>query len=226
MHDDIANRASATGARHVGSSVVLRYRALLLAGYPPLMAGAILGEVVWLEVALLPLAGAVIMAPALLRGRPGAWLVLFAVVALSLAVRSQSWLGLWPPVIVTAGVAAWFALSLRRGSTPLIERFAQAVVHTCGMQAEFNGRPRRWMRNWTAVWALTLALGAAALGGAILGEYVTLWAWLSLGLPVFLLLLLCAEYALRRVYLPEHARMTLSGFLAALLATDWTDLPR
>lgn len=226
MHDDIANRASASGAGRVRPSTVLRYRALLLAAYPPLMAGAILGEVVWLEAALLPLAGAIIMAPALARGQRVAWLVLFAVVAVSLAVRSQSWLGLWPPVIVTAGAAAWFALSLRRGSMPLIERFARAVVHTCGMQAEFNGRPRRWMRNWTAIWALTLALGAAALGGAILGGDVTLWAWLSLGLPVFLLLLLCVEYALRRVFLPEHARMTLSGFLAALLATDWTDLPR
>lgn len=226
MHDDIANRASATGAGRVRPSAVLRYRALLLAAYPPLMAGAIVGGVAWLEAALLPLAGAVVMAPALARGRRVAWLVLVAIVAVSLTVRSQSWLGLWPPVVITAGVAAWFALSLRRGSMPLIERFARAVVHTCGMQAEFGSRPRRWMRKWTVVWALVLASGAAVLAGAILGGHVTLWAWLSLGLPVFLLLLLCGEYALRRAFLPEHARMTLTGFLAALLATDWTDLPR
>lgn len=226
MHDDIANRASATGAGRVRPSAVLRYRALLLAAYPPLMAGAMVGEVAWLEAALLPLAGAIVMAPALARGRQVAWLVLLAIVAVSLTVRSQSWLGLWPPVVITTGVAVWFAFSLRRGSMPLIERFARAVVHTCGMQAEFSSQPRRWMRSWTVVWALVLASGAAVLAGAILGGHVTLWAWLSLGLPVFLLLLLCGEYALRRVFLPEHARMTLTGFLAALLATDWTDLPR
>lgn len=226
MHDDIANRASATGAGRVRPSAVLRYRALLLAAYPPLMAGAIIGEIAWLEAALLPLAGAIVMAPALARGRRAAWFVLLAIVAVSLTVRSQSWLGLWPPVVITAGVAAWFALSLRRESVPLIERFARAVVQTCGMQAEFGGRPRRWMRGWTVVWALVLASGAAVLAGAILGGRVTLWAWLSLGLPVFLLLLLCAEYALRRAFLPAHAHMTLIGFLAALLATDWTDLPR
>ncbi len=226
MHDDIANRASTTGADHVRPSAVLRYRALLLAAYPPLMAGAILGEVAWLEALLLPLAAAIVMAPALARGRRTAWLVLLAVAGLSLGVRSQSWLGLWPPAVITAGVAAWFALSLRRDSMPLIERFARAVVHTCGMQAEFSGRPRRWMRMWTAIWALVLASGATVLAGAILGGHVTLWAWLSLGLPVLLLLLLCVEYALRRAFLPEHARMTLTGFLAALLATDWTELPR
>ncbi|MEF8834438.1 MAG: hypothetical protein V5A42_06220 [Halofilum sp. (in: g-proteobacteria)] len=199
---------------------------MLLTAYPPLMAGAIVGEVVWLEAMLLPLAAAIIMAPALARGRWAAWLVLLVVAAVSLMLRAQSWLGLWPPVVVTAGVAARFALSLRNGSMPLIERFARAVSRSCGMQVQFSGRPARWMRAWTAIWALILAVGAVALAWVALGGYVTLWAWLSLALPLCLLLLLCLEYALRRVFLPDHARMTLIGFLTALLATDWTDLPR
>jgi hypothetical protein len=226
MHDDIANRVPAAGKGRLRPPAVLRYRALLLAAYPPLMAGAIIGEAVWLEALLLPLAGAIVMAPALVRRQRAAWLVLLVVAVVALTAHAQSWLGLWPPIVVTAAVAGWFGASLRPGSMPLIERFARVVLDTCSMEAEFHARATRWMRAWTAIWAAALATGATALAWAALGGHVTLWAWLSLALPLGLLALLCGEYALRRVLLPDHARMTLTGFLMALLATDWTDLPR
>lgn len=226
MRDDIANSGAAPAVGRPRPAAVLRYRALLLAAYPPLMAGAIVGEVIWLETLLLPLAGAIVMAPALARGQRMMWVLLLALAAVALTAHAQSWLGLWPPIVLTAGVACWFGASLRPGSTPLIERFACIVLDTCGMQAEFDVRAARWMRTWTAIWALVLTAGATVVAWAALGGHVTLWAWLSLALPFGLFLLLCGEYSLRRVFLPDHARMTLSAFLIALLATDWTDLAR
>ncbi len=208
-----------------GRSQALRCRLALCLAYPLVMATAVAGEVAWLEAVLLPLAAGVLMAPMLLRGQRAAWLILGAVIVLAAVVRSQAWLGMWPPAVITGAAAAWFSASLRPASVPLIERFAHAVRHSCALEAP-GDEPLRWMRAWTGVWALVLGAIAVALAWTAASGQITAWVYLSYALPAIMAVLLCGEYALRRVFLPQHARMSLVGFLAALLAIDWGDLPR
>lgn len=224
MHDE---QVAAQGPRAESpSALAVRCRLILCLTYPLLMATAIVGELAWLEAALLPLAAGVILAPQLARGRTGAWLVVFVVIALGLALRSQPALGMWPPVFITAAVGAWFGASLRSGAVPLIQRFAWAVRRTCGVHNVDDEASSRWMRVWTSIWALVLGASAIGLAWTAWSGQVTAWVGLTYALPVLMAVLLCGEYALRRVFLPHHAQMSLVGFLAALLATDWGDLAR
>ena len=60
------------------------------------------------------------------------------------------------PVVINAVLLATFAETLRRGQTPIIERFARLV------EKELTGEKRAHCRRWTAHWC-----GFFALNGAI-----------------------------------------------------------
>lgn len=226
MHQETGNRWPAGSTLTAARSAAYCSRLVMCAAYPLVMGLALWAEMPWLEAALLPLAAAVIMAPPLARGKWKAWLALVALSGFAIAAGSLPSLGMWPPAIITACMAAWFGLSLRPGSVPLIRRFANAVVRSRGVDGPGDSRSAYWMRLWTAIWTLMLGAGAAALAWSASTGHIAAWMWLTYSLPVVIAGLLCGEFALRRIFLPEHAKMSLLSFLMALLAADWGDLVR
>ena len=156
-----------------------------------------------------------------LRGRSRAALAplalppLVAVVALVVAavLNARGWV-LAVPVAINALLLLAFGATLRRGSLPMIERFAR--LQTDALSPE----QRRWCRSWTAIWCgFFLANGAAALTLALAAP-LSWWALYN-GLIAYGLmgLLFASEWILRRRRFGPQA--TAAAPRAASTALDW-----
>jgi uncharacterized membrane protein len=106
------------------------------------------------------------------------------------------------PVAISAVLLVGFAATLRRGSLPMIERFARLQV------GELSPDQRAWCRLWTVIWCAFFALNGSA---ALLLALVAPLAWWTLynGLLAYGLIgaLLATEWLLRRRrFGPESTR--------------------
>lgn len=186
---------------------------LALLGYPVLILVSL-----WLDRPELRALSMPLLAVALVGGWPastGGRALVLSSVALAAIVIAAPALALWPPGLACLAVAAFFALSLRPGRQPLIERFAQAVHRDQGLP--MPGNSEAWMQRWTALWAILLAvIGAVTLTLAIVDRPVAWLVWVVLIGPLLGLAGLIAEYLLRRRHFPEIEHWTLGRFLVLL----------
>lgn len=173
-----------------------------------------------LRAVLPPLLAALILTPKLAAGNAFAWWKLLAICLLMVPVVLWPVFGRLLPALTTAAVAVWFAISLRTGSTPLIERMARALYHE-----PVGEDVRGYRRLWTGLWALWL--GAVAAGLAVLALF---WPG-AVGMMVIVLLLpaaviglLALEYFIRRRRFHEGEFMSFTGFLRALATLRWEHL--
>jgi len=134
------------------------------------------------------------------------------------------------PALVAGLVGAMFALTLRRGRTPLI---ARAIAAIDGAELLSDAGVARYARRLTGIWAVyQFALaGAAALlalhahGWLALPLHTTPAAFGLLWLPVALALLFIGEFAVRPWLLPQAPRHNLFGFFVKLIRC-WPQLLR
>ena len=114
-------------------------------------------------------------------------------VLLAAAVLDGGGLILLTPVAANAVLLLSFGLTLRRGSTPMIERFARL------QEPDLSPPKQAWCRTWTKVWcSFFVANGATA---AWLARYADLESWAFYnGLLAYALIggLLALEWLLRR----------------------------
>ena len=96
------------------------------------------------------------------------------------------------PLAVCFVVLATFALSLRRGRTPLVETFARRMGET------LDNDGRRYCRKVTVVWTVFLAIHSLVTA-ATLFLSPRIWAWYN-GCIAYVLMgaLFAAVYAVRR----------------------------
>ncbi len=189
----------------------------------------------------------ILLLPALLARRIGAWLLgialIPALVLLSRSPHAQLPL-LLVPVAFIAMVAWGFGRTLRAGRVPLITRIVSALDATppAGLEPELA----RYTRNLTASWAALLALLAivnlllaliaqpqgllASMGIASpVGVTEQQWSWFANGCNYGLMgLLFIGEYALRKRRFPGryHSFADFLRRMAALGPAFWRDLLR
>jgi len=217
----------AGGVHPHGAGPDVRRRGLRLAGllaglallaYPPL---------VWLGLShgsprLLALLLLVVLVPAAasrLRGRSRATLAplalppLVAIAALVMAavLDARGWV-LAVPVAINALLLLAFGFTLRRGSVPMIERFARLQTEA------LSPAQQAWCRTWTGIWcAFFLANGAIALALALAAPLA--WWALYNGLIAYGLmgLLFSGEWLLRRRRFGTRATATAPAASTALV---------
>jgi len=122
-------------------------------------------------------------------------------VLLAAAVLDGGGLILLTPVAANAVLLLSFGLTLRRGSTPMIERFARL------QEPDLSPPKQAWCRTWTKVWCgFFVANGAIA---AWLERYADLESWAFYnGLLAYALIgsLLALEWLLRRARFRDAPR--------------------
>ena len=154
-----------------------------------------------------------------LRGRSRATLAplalppLVAVAALVMAavLDARGWV-LAVPVAINALLLLAFGFTLRRGSVPMIERFARLQTEA------LNPAQQAWCRTWTGIWcAFFLSNGAIALALALAAPLA--WWALYNGLIAYGLmgLLFSGEWLLRRRRFGTRATATAPAASAALV---------
>lgn len=185
-------------------------------------------SIVWL--ALLALG------PALLRGRPVAWLcaTAIALVLVLAPTGAWRWLPLYAPSIVAdAFVAFLFARTLAPSQTPLIEQLVRLLHEP---EERLDPRVAAYARTLTVAWAvlfvllalssLTLALLADPNGILLLlgfNPVLTVpqraWSWFANFLEFAVVAaFFMVEYAYRRRRFPEQPYANVLDFLRRLLA--------
>lgn len=187
-----------------------RWRLIALALYPALVYVSLSLGRPELRSLCLPLL-ALLFAP-MLPGRTGRVLLIGTAIALAGMALFLPSLALWPPGVIFVGLGLWFATTLRNGSTPVIERFAQ-LVHASNDTPAPN-HATRWLRGWTLAWALVLA----AIGGVALwlaaADRVQAWLiWVVGAAPLIMLTTLWLELLLRRRAFPDDEHPGLFRFL-------------
>jgi uncharacterized membrane protein len=122
-------------------------------------------------------------------------------VLLAAAVLDGGGLILMTPVAANAVLLLSFGATLRRGSTPMIERFARL------QEPDLSLPKQAWCRTWTKIWcAFFIANGAIAAGLARYAD-VEAWAFYN-GLLAYALIggLLALEWTLRRARFRDAPR--------------------
>lgn len=187
-----------------------RWRLIALALYPVLVYVSLALGQPELRSLCLPLL-ALLFAP-ILPGWPGRVVLMGGAIALAGIALFVPSLALWPPGLIFVALGLWFATTLRRGSTPVIDRFAQLVHANNETQAPAHAA--RWLRGWTLTWALVLA----AIGGVALwlaaSDRVQAWLiWVAVAAPLVMLATLWLELLLRRRAFPDDEHPGLIRFL-------------
>jgi hypothetical protein len=165
--------------------------------------------------ACLPLLVAMVLLPPLMARQGQAWIKLGVMCALIVVSLRWPLFGRVVPALICIVIAAFFAITLRPGSTPLIERMAQ-IIETADDYAS-TAALRDYRRRWTAIWALwmlVLAIGLFALAWRWPGPVELLAA--GLVIPAGVLGLLAFEYRLRRRRFTDMPHRGFPSFLAAL----------
>jgi uncharacterized membrane protein len=143
---------------------------------------------------LVPLAALRVRGPQRAAVRDLAVVPLVTAAALGLAalLDAAGWM-LAVPVAINAALLVVFAASLRRGSVPMVERFARLQV------PHLTAAQQAWCRTWTRIWCgFFVANSATALALALLAP-LSWWALYN-GLVAYVLMgaLLAGEWLLRR----------------------------
>ncbi len=176
---------------------------LLVIAYPVLSHASVLLKEPKLQFAALLSFSAVPLVPQLLQARWTSWALLLglAVVLWNLTQKGAGQYALYlPPLVISAVLAASFALSLKAGRTPLITLFARIV-----RGAELPEDLLRYTRKLTLFWALLVgALFALTLLLSFTGP---LWLW-SLHTNflsyVVIAVVFVVEFFLRRIWFSHH----------------------
>jgi uncharacterized membrane protein len=163
-----------------------------------------------------------------LVGAPVSWpraLVLGVALVLAILVVAFPSLALWPPGVILLAMAIAFATTLRPGRMPLIEAIARQMEGARGHSLPQGATP--WLRGWTQVWAMTLALlGLASLLIAALDATGWWLVWVLGAVPACLALVLVMELVLRRRRFPEHPPWGLVQFLVSVIRVRPGELVR
>lgn len=133
------------------------------------------------------------------RGLAAVPLITVAALVGAAVLDAVGWM-LAVPVAINAVLLVAFGATLRRGSTPMIERFARI------QQPALDAGQTAWCRTWTWIWCAFFALnGGAALALAWLAP-LDWWALYN-GLLAYGLIgaLLLGEWLLRRRRFPRVA---------------------
>ena len=162
---------------------------------------------------------ALVLVPALLRGRLPAWLLMAvaALLAAWLAPSTVLWLPLrLVPVAFVGLVAFGVARTLRAGRVPLVTRIVSALDRTppAALPADLQAYARAVTRAWA--WLL----GALALFDLWMALHATpeQWSWLAnIGDYVVIGGFLLLEFAWRRRRFPAEAR-SFPAFVRGMLA--------
>ena len=93
---------------------------------------------------------------------------------------------------------AAFGSTLRRGSTPMIERFARL------QEKDLSADQQAWCRRWTWIWCACFIANGSAAATLALTAPMSWWAFYN-GLLCYALIgsLLLLEWVLRRRRFPE-----------------------
>ncbi len=190
-----------------------------------------------LTAVVVALAAAVMLAPSLARGSPGAWMAALAITgALAVAAsRRWIWLPLYVPPVLGDAFGAWlFGHTLAAGRTPLIERVVR-LLHG-GPERLLEPAIARYARTLTLAWTvlfcvlgvtcLVLALFAVPNGVLILLGFTppvavpqTAWSWFAnVAAYVITAGFFGLEYAYRRLRFPQQPQRSFFEFVRALLA--------
>ena len=81
------------------------------------------------------------------------------------------------PTLVSASLLVTFARSLRPGSIPMIQRFAEIERAQAGREAPFNEEALLHCRRFTRIWGLFFFLNAAVSGVLAYAALVDWWAY-------------------------------------------------
>jgi uncharacterized membrane protein len=173
-----------------------------------------------------------VLAPALRRLDPAAWLSLLAAgsVLAWLFLSDRALLPLYAvPVLLNLLVAWLFGRSLRAGATPLVERIAR-LLHGAPLAPDLLRYTRRVTLGWTVLLVL-LALVNAVLALLAVPDGVLVMAGIAPPLAVprtawslfanllnylILALAFAGEFLWRRHRFPEHAQGGLAAFAASV----------
>lgn len=187
-----------------------RWRLIALALYPALVYVSLHLGRPELRSLCLPLL-ALLFLP-LLPGRLARGVLMGTALALAAVALLAPAMALWPPGVIFVAMGLWFASTLRRGTTPVIVRFAELVHAGNGTTAPAHAAG--WLRAWTLVWAAVLtAIGAVALWLAA-ADRVQVWLiWVVLAAPLLMLTTLWLELLLRRRVFPDDDHPGLIRFL-------------
>ena len=119
-------------------------------------------------------------------------LVTVATLALAALLNSGGYV-LMVPVVVNAALLLGFGITLRRGSMPMIERFARL------QSAELGAAEKDWCRLWTRIWCAFFVFNGGTTLALALTAPVSWWA-LYTGLLAYALVgaLLGIEWLMRR----------------------------
>ena len=162
-------------------------------------AAAILGEPAWAAVGI-ALVAWVVGLRGLKPGPAALGAAVALVLSLWLARRFPGVLLFTPPILINLALCALFARTLRRGSEPLVSRFARL-----GRGGQLTPDLARYTRNLTAAWAIffmVMAVVSATL--AVTGPLAT-WSLFSNALSYLLVVaFFIVEYIYRRVRYRHH----------------------
>lgn len=203
---------------HLGSIIAAVARGLLVVCYPVLI---YVGLRFWSPRVLALLTLALVAANLFLRMSQKtrkellallpatATIVLLA--SLSASLNNATFI-LFTPALVNVSLLVTFAVTLRSGAVPLIERFAR-------MQHEdLSDSELRWCRKLTAVWCTFFVLNGAAIVVLALVAPLSWWALYTGALSYVLVGLLGAgEYILRKYRFGRFSSKLHDRLLARLL---------
>jgi len=115
------------------------------------------------------------------------------------AILDTPWALLAMPVAINLALLVSFAATLRRGATPMVERFARVTRPDLSPTAVVHCRQATWA--WTVFFALNAAVTAALarFDPALWALHTGLLAYVAMGL------LFAGEYAVRRVRMARDA---------------------
>ena len=194
----------------------------LAVAYPLLSHASVLLHAPLLQWLALCCFAAVPLAAGLMARRARSWLIFIAIALLLWAVThiggGQYALYL-PPLVFTATLASTFALSLRKGHTPLIVTFA-AIARGGELPPDLAA----YCRKLTAFWAcMVAAIFATTLYLTLFGP-LWLWSWhTNFASYVVIGAVFIAEFFLRRIWfahLPHGSFWQYLKFMTRVRAGD------
>lgn len=150
----------------------------------------------------------------------GLWFALLALAVLQLAYGDDDrWLLALPPILINAGLMILFGRTLRRGSVPMISRFAAIWRGT------LDARTRHYTLRATQAWVIFFAL--MTLESVLLALFASppVWSLFTQLLNyLFVMLFFVIEYAVRLHVLSHLEHPGFSPFVRRLLKVEFRKL--
>ena len=188
---------------------------LLLVCYPLAVAWALAANRRSLAIALCLVSLGLLCAAVPRRWRLVAIAVLTVVALVGFAAGWAIQLSYLSPIIINVGLAAWFGMTLRAGSEPMISRFAR--IERGQLAPDLAAYTRRLTLVWT-LFFLAMAAVSAALSAL---PSAAPWAWFTtFGDWICVAALFFGEHIYRRRRFAHHPH-TSPMRVIALVRTQW-----